>query len=79
MVRVSQPRPEHLVDPRETPETEDPNKDFPHIPLDLLEALEKRFPDCIPDPNLVDRDIWIRVGHVLVVRFLRELYDNPKS
>jgi len=49
--------------------------DLPPIPPlspELVEALDKRFPERCPDRSWSDREIWIRVGQREVVRFLIE-------
>lgn len=48
---------------------------FPHIPNDLLDELEKRFPDRMPD--LQDNLDHIRVaqGQVSVIRFLKHQFQ----
>jgi len=45
---------------------------IPPLSPELVEALDKRFPERCPDPKWSDRDIWIRVGQREVVRFLIE-------
>lgn len=42
------------------------------IPDALLEELESRFPDQCPSKNDTDREVWIKVGQVEVIRFLRK-------
>lgn len=48
-----------------------PEPDFPPIPTELLEALERAFPDRCPDAELSDAEIRERIGECRVVRFLR--------
>lgn len=48
------------------------NKRFPHVPKELLEELEKRFPDRVPDPTACPKEAY---GSVRVVRFLRSQYE----
>ena len=50
--------------PASTPE-------FPHVPPELLEALERVFPDRCPDSELSDADIRERIGECRVVRFIK--------
>lgn len=50
-------------------------KELPAIPLDLLEALEKRFPDKAPSGTETERSLWIETGKVHLVRFLRATFD----
>lgn len=51
------------------------NKKFPNVPKDLLDELETRFPDQMPDLNMSDADIKIAQGKVAVIRFLRNQFD----
>ena len=44
---------------------------FPTIPKALLDELEKRFPDVMPDITDDPEQIRIKQGQVSVVRFLR--------
>lgn len=59
-------------------EPEDPNNDFPAVPLSLLYALERRFPDRLPDVTMPEREIWTAVGRAQIVRFLREMHERPR-
>lgn len=45
------------------------------VPEALLEELEKRFPDQCPSKEDTDREVWIKVGNVEVLRFLRKQFD----
>jgi hypothetical protein len=51
--------------------------DFPRVPLDLLEALEARFPDKCPDLRISPLDYGVIHGHLEVVRLLREMHERP--
>jgi hypothetical protein len=51
------------------------HKRFPLIPLDLLEELERRFPDRMPDA-LDTNELLRRQGNIQVVRLLRMQYDQ---
>lgn len=45
---------------------------FPFVPPDMLEALEKAFPDRLPhDPNLPHTEMAALIGRQSVIRFLR--------
>lgn len=57
---------------------EDPLHNFPAVPLELIEALESRFPDRCPDLRTPEREVWAATGRAEVVRFLREAHQNPK-
>lgn len=48
------------------------NEPFPHIPADLIEALDTLFPLRAPDITWADRQIWVEVGQRRIVDFLRE-------
>lgn len=52
-----------------------PKSKLPPIPKNLLEALEKAFPDRCPDPGLSMDEVRIKQGEVAVVRFLRRQFD----
>lgn len=49
--------------------------EFPYIPLKLLEHLENIIPDCVPDIEASEREIFAHVGAVSVVRLLRIHWD----
>lgn len=52
---------------------------FPSVPLNLLEELERRFPDRMPDGVNTD-DLLRKQGNVQVIRFLRkQLEDQTKN
>ena len=53
--------------------------ELPSIPKDLLEALEKKFPDECPSINDSDRDIWRKVGRAEVVRHLRFVFNRQNE
>jgi hypothetical protein len=56
--------------------------DLPKIPLlspELVEALNKRFPERCPDPKWSDREVWMAVGRRDVVRFLIEEARRQQS
>lgn len=46
-------------------------KEFPHIPSDLLDALEQAFPDRTPSKTESYEDIRVRIGHREVINFLK--------
>jgi|TARA_B100000795_G_scaffold138067_1_gene103114 hypothetical protein len=49
--------------------------DFPFIPLELVEHLEKIITDCVPRLEDSEREIFHHVGAVHVVRLLRMQYE----
>lgn len=51
---------------------------FPTIPKDLLDELEKRFPDRMPDTFNSD-ELLRRYGNVQVIRFLRVQFDSQNK
>lgn len=55
---------------------EDPNANFPAVPLALVEELEHRYPDRCPSPDASDREIWMAVGQARLVAFLREMSNR---
>lgn len=50
--------------------------EFPIVPEVLLKELEKRFPDRCPEPAFTDREVWMQVGRVQVIRFLRHQFNE---
>lgn len=48
-------------------------QDFPLIPDDLLQALDKSFPDRCPSIKDSDREVWFKAGARSVVNFLKQL------
>lgn len=51
------------------------NNKFPLIPKELLEELEKRFPDRLPDKAVPYEDYILRQGAISVVRLLKHQFD----
>lgn len=52
------------------------NNRFPPISKELLEELETRFPDLMPDFSDSPEAIRFKQGQVSVIRFLRTTFDN---
>lgn len=50
-------------------------KNFPSIPKELLEELEKRFPDKCPEQGETTDQIRVKMGQVSVIRFLRAAFE----
>ena len=50
------------------------NLRFPSIPKELLEVLEKRFPDVAPDLAESNDQIRYKSGQVSVIRLLRHQF-----
>lgn len=51
----------------------------PYIEEALLDYLEEVFPDRAPNIDASDRQIWVRVGAVQVVRHLRMLFNEQNG
>ena len=49
--------------------------EFPYVPLELVEHLEKIVPDCVPRLDDTEREIFHNVGAVHVVAILRMQYE----
>jgi hypothetical protein len=48
---------------------------FPHISKELLEGLEERFADKMPEPTETLDTIRFKQGQVSVIRFLRTTFE----
>jgi hypothetical protein len=48
-------------------------QNFPSVPKDLLEELEKRFPDRVPNKDVNHHEVY---GQVSVIRLLRRNYEE---
>jgi len=46
---------------------------------ELLEVLDKLFPDRCPLPTDTDREIWMKVGQRQVVDRMRAWYDSVEA
>jgi hypothetical protein len=54
--------------------------DFPHIPADLLTALEDKFPDSIPtSKSLTIEDFRRMQGNREVINFLRHQFEQQNK
>jgi hypothetical protein len=51
----------------------------PPISQALLDYLDKTFPDKCPGEEVADRQVWINVGSVRVVRHLRSVHNRQRS
>jgi hypothetical protein len=51
------------------------NNKFPLVPKELLEELEKRFPDRLPNWNEPIEQVRFKTGQVNVVRLLRHQFE----
>lgn len=52
------------------------NDNFPQVSKALIEELERRFPDKMPEGYLKMKHIRVKQGELNVVRFLRERYEE---
>lgn len=52
---------------------------FPHIPRDLIEELERRFPERTPDLTMTIDQIRYMSGERAVVRFLRDQFNRQNE
>lgn len=53
--------------------------DLPHVPDDLLAALDARFPDKCPDISEQDRMIWFKAGQRSVIAILADQARRQKE
>ena len=54
-------------------------KQLATVPHDLLEDIEKLYPERTPDPHMTDREIWMAVGRRQVVRNLRSIHEDQQE
>lgn len=52
------------------------NTELPHISQNLLMYLRKVYQDAVPNIGMTDRDIWIEVGKISVVRHIEDIYKQ---
>lgn len=52
------------------------SSDLPPIPKDLLDALDSKFPERCPEVSWSDREVWVRTGERLVIRYLKRVYEE---
>lgn len=53
--------------------------DKPIITRELIEYLDRLYPDKAPDVMTPDRDIWMDAGSVRVVRHLRSVLEEQEQ
>ncbi len=53
--------------------------DLPYIPDDLLEALNRQYPERCPDIGDSDRSIWLKAGARQVVNYLLDQRRRQKE
>lgn len=57
-----------------------PKKAFPNIPEDLLERLERMYPNALPhDPTTTVEDLRFLQGQQAVLRFLRHQFTAQNT
>lgn len=56
-----------------------PDTPFPFLPEDLIDELNRRYPERTPESEWAEREIWIRVGERRVIRFLNEMYARQNE
>jgi hypothetical protein len=54
------------------------DKRIPPVSRDLIEYLEKAFPERSPSINDSGRKIWMDAGKVDVIRHIRALYEKQE-
>lgn len=52
---------------------------LPFITDEMLDYLQRLYPDRAPDPSMTDREVWINVGAVGVVRHLHRIYQEQRE
>lgn len=55
------------------------DKPFPAIPADLLDELDRLFPERSAELNWSDREVWLKAGERGVVRLLRARFDEQNE
>jgi hypothetical protein len=45
----------------------------------LIDYLERTYPDRCPEPHLTEREVWIAYGCAKVIRKLRTDYNESQS
>jgi hypothetical protein len=56
-----------------------PMDQFPNIPVELLRALEERFPEKAPSKTETSDDLRWRGGEVSVIRFLKSKFEEQND
>jgi hypothetical protein len=49
---------------------------LPYVDKELIEWLERIYPDRTPSIEMTDRQIWVQRGNINVVLKLRDLYEE---
>jgi|DEB0MinimDraft_10_1074344.scaffolds.fasta_scaffold30639_2 S-adenosylmethionine:diacylglycerol 3-amino-3-carboxypropyl transferase len=59
--------------------TDKPPAPTPIVTKELLEYLLERYPDRVPSVDATDRQIWLSVGQVAVVRHLQSIFEEQND
>lgn len=51
---------------------------IPFVTDELLQYLERLYPDKAPEPDHTDREIWMKRGEVGVLRHLRRIHEEQR-
>lgn len=68
-----------MADVLSTKDGDLPGVRLPNLTVELVEALERFFPDRCPDPEKTDRDVHMIMGEQKVVRFIRAEFEAQLS
>ena len=52
---------------------------IPYIPLEVVEVLERHFPDRCPTLGMTDREVWVSVGGADAARWARRVYEEQQG
>jgi len=55
------------------------NTPLPHITQNLLSYLQEAYQDSVPTPGMTDREVWMEVGKISVVRHLEDIYKQQNE
>lgn len=55
------------------PTSEDIIEQFPAVPLALVEALERLYPDCLPETHITMGTLDRKIGQQDVIKTLRQV------
>ncbi len=54
-------------------------KGIPHVSEDLLEYIERLYPDKSPSLKTPEREVWFRAGQASVAVKLRAVFDEQNE
>ena len=55
------------------------NTPLPHITKNLLVYLSEAYQDSVPTPSMTNREVWMEVGKISVVRHLEDIYKQQNE